>query len=481
METLVCEQCGGELEIVADGIGRCIYNPKHIQKIPKKSTKLFQEAQKLWFEEKDFDKALEVYERILFENPKESSAHWGVLLCKYGIEYVKDYSGEYLPTCHRIVQESILEDGEYKLALDYAESRTEKLKYQEKAELIDRYQKKIQNIAANEEPVDVFISFKALDENGIPTADSALADRLYNYMTKELRLRVFFSTISLEGKTGEFEPYIYAALRSAKVLILIASSPEYVNAVWVKNEWSRFLRMIPEYQKKTVTIAMTGQMTKEALPKQLQVFTASTLNEPEKEAMFCHYVDEYIGELKCSLQKENKANDSEFEKLVLQQQVMKLEEAERFLVIGEFKWAENRFTEVCTRLKNNSSAYWGRLKATLHVKNDSELSQMTIEDLGKEIDYILAVKYGDDEQKRKYQEIREECAKRYDFQQKVQHLQKEYDDNYEIFHKNMMAPRPKCQFISTQTRNELEQYYQLTAQIEKAEKKRQCKKEVTVV
>ena len=57
--------------------------------------------------------------------------------------------------------------------------------------------------------------------------------------------KVFFSKITLEGKLGiAYEPYIFAALQSSKVMVVISTKKEYANSPWVKNEWSRFLTLI---------------------------------------------------------------------------------------------------------------------------------------------------------------------------------------------------------------------------------------------
>ena len=38
----------------------------------------------------EFDKASGVYEAIVADFPEEAEAYWGLVLCKYGIEYVDD-------------------------------------------------------------------------------------------------------------------------------------------------------------------------------------------------------------------------------------------------------------------------------------------------------------------------------------------------------------------------------------------------------
>ena len=48
----------------------------------------------------------------------------------------------------------------------------------------------------------------------------------------------------------EYEPYIFAALNSAKIMLAFGTDYEYFNAVWVKNEWSRFLKLMAKDKEK---------------------------------------------------------------------------------------------------------------------------------------------------------------------------------------------------------------------------------------
>lgn len=82
---------------------------------------------------------------------------------------------------------------------------------------------------------------------------------------------MFFSRITLEDKTGaQFEPYIFAALHSAKVMLAIGSKPEYFGAVWVKNKWSRFLSLMKKDRSKLLIPCYKG-MDPYDLPEQLSV------------------------------------------------------------------------------------------------------------------------------------------------------------------------------------------------------------------
>jgi len=79
---------------------------------------------------------------------------------------------------------------------------------------------------------------------------SLIAQDIYDTLT-EKGYRVFFSRITLEDKLGvAYEPYIFAALNSAKVMLAIGTDYENYNAVWVKNEWSRFLKLMEKDKHK---------------------------------------------------------------------------------------------------------------------------------------------------------------------------------------------------------------------------------------
>jgi len=85
--------CGGNLE-VADNITVCECEYCGTQQtLPKTHDEviinLFNRANNLR-SKCEFDKAQEIYEKIVSSNPEESEAYWGIILCKYGIEYVED-------------------------------------------------------------------------------------------------------------------------------------------------------------------------------------------------------------------------------------------------------------------------------------------------------------------------------------------------------------------------------------------------------
>lgn len=250
-----CKICGGELNIErGQSIVECEYCGVK-QTLPRffdENVRLMYDRANNYLLHNEFDKAENIYNQILYTDKEDADAYWSLVLCKYGITYVKDPKTEkYVPTCNRTYYSSIFDDENYKKAIKYANEEKKAL-FEADAKTIDDIQHSIIAISRKEKPFDIFISYKETGANGGRTKDSIAAQDLYEKLTSE-GYKVFFSRITLEDKIGtEYEPYIYAALASSKVMITICSSRENIEAVWVKNEWSRFLAFAQKDITKTI-------------------------------------------------------------------------------------------------------------------------------------------------------------------------------------------------------------------------------------
>ncbi len=278
---LKCKMCGGQLAFrEGETVCTCEYCGTE-QTIPRLESErkagLYDRANHLR-RNNEFDKAEEIYEQILNEDPTDSEAYWGLVLCRYGVEYVEDtQNNKRVPTINRMQPISVYADGNYKSAIQYADMRQKKV-YEEEAGVIDEIQKKIRVISEQEEPYDVFICYKEADDMGRRAPDSVLANDLYHQLEQE-NLRVFFARITLEDKIGqEYEPYIYSALMSAKVMVVLGTKPEYFKAVWVKNEWSRYLALIKNGEKK-VLIPAYKDMDPYDLPEEFSNLQAMDMSK----------------------------------------------------------------------------------------------------------------------------------------------------------------------------------------------------------
>lgn len=276
-----CKMCGGELELQQDSnVAECLYcgsrqTVPHIEN--EKKLRLYSRAIQYRLDN-EFEKAYNAYESIISEKEDEAEAYWGLVLSEYGVEYVEDpATKKRIPTCHRTLVKSVTSNENYKLACKYADSES-RMMYEDEAEELDALQKKILTAAAKEDPYDVFICYKETDKDGQRTPDSVLAQEIYDELTKH-DFRVFFARITLEDKLGkDYEPCIYSALTSAKVMLMVTTDSDHCNAVWVKNEWKRYIEFMKSDSEK-VLIPVYRDISPYALPDEFSKLQAQDMSK----------------------------------------------------------------------------------------------------------------------------------------------------------------------------------------------------------
>ena len=316
----------------------------------------------------EFDKAQALYEQILEENPGDSEIYWSVILCKYGIEYVEE-AGKRVPTVNRTQTDSIFEDVHYQSALKYAMPEQSAV-YEAEAKRIEEIQKDILAISRKEEPFDIFICYKETDENGRRTLDSVLAAELYETL-QGAGFKVFFARITLEDKFGEaYEPYIFAALQSSKVMISVGTKPEHFEAVWVKNEWSRYLGLIKNGAKKTL-IPAYKDMDPYDMPKEFAHLQAINLGELGFQQDMLTGIRKIFATWEEST-KDASAND-ESDAFVNVDGLLN----RGFFSLEEKEWslAGECFDKVLKQDKTDVRAYLGKLLLDLKIPNRNELEK----------------------------------------------------------------------------------------------------------
>ncbi|MBO4694806.1 MAG: TIR domain-containing protein [Clostridia bacterium] len=340
-----CKMCGGELDILGnEHICKCPFcgTTQTIPEVDKEKTlALFNRATDL-LQAFEYDKASSIYEQINIYQGACAEAYWGICLCKYGVEYVEDpKTFRRIPTCHRINAFSILNDKEYLKAIELADSISKEY-YISEATYIDKVQKKIIDISRKEKPYDIFICYKETDDIGGKTEDSLIAEDIYNSLIRN-GYNVFFSKISLKDKIGqEYEPYIYAALNSATIMILIGTRKDYFNSPWVKNEWIRFFDMMNRNKK--YLIPCYKNMLPKDMPKELVNLQSINLGEIGFDYDLIRGINKLLPHKTDDGQKNN--GTESFEEKMIQ--------LKKYIKKGEFKLAENLCEELLLYNKNIS-------------------------------------------------------------------------------------------------------------------------------
>lgn len=426
MSIFKCKMCGGTLEISPnETVATCEYCGTQ-QTLPKlddeRRANLYDRANH-FRRNNEFDKAMGIYEKILNEDNSDAEAYWSLVLCRYGIEYVEDpATHKRVPTVNRAQFTSIFDDDNYKSALKYADSLQRSV-YEAEANTINEIQKGILAISAKEDPFDVFICYKESDSDGRRTPDSVLANELYHELTNE-GFKVFFSRITLEDKLGTaYEPYIFAALNSAKVMVVLGTKPEYFNAVWVKNEWSRYLALIKAGQKK-ILIPAYKDMDPYDLPEEFSHLQAQDMTK-------LGFMQDLIRGIKKITQVDAPKTTVVKETVVTETSAANaaplLKRA--FIFLEDKNWEEaNAYCEKVLDLEpENAQAYLGKLLADRRVSKLNDLSDRSIT-IEPNANYKKVMRFGDEKLKSEVTSVLD----RNDKQWEEERLAKAYQEAFDL-------------------------------------------------
>lgn len=421
MAVLKCKMCGGDLEITEGmSVCECEYcgtkqtiltsNDENMQNLFNRANTMRMKI--------EFDKAEQWYDKIIQADDTQAEAYWGLVLCKYGIEYVEDpVTYKRIPTCHRTSYESVLIDDNYKAALAHADVVQRSI-YEAEVKEIDRLQKEILAQSQKEEPYDVFICYKEKDENGDRTQDSVLANDIYHHLTQE-GYKVFYAAITLEDKLGSaYEPCIFAALNSAKVMLALGTKPEYFTAVWVKNEWSRYMKFMASDRSKML-IPCYRNMDAYDLPEEFAHLQAQDMSKIGFISDIVRGIQKVIPKAGVQNVVTTSAvatdNNSKVEPL--------LKRAFMFLEDGDWTSADEYCEKVLDIEPECAEAYLGKLMVELKIKNKE-----TLKDYGRPFDdfanYQKAIRFSNVSLKKEL----EDCIEFI----KIRNVEAEYQQSVEM-------------------------------------------------
>ncbi|MCI6357674.1 MAG: leucine-rich repeat protein [Erysipelotrichaceae bacterium] len=402
MSSFKCKMCGAELDVKeGQTVATCSYcGSKQTVANPNDERKknLFNRANSLRIN-CEFDKAILTYQSILSIFPNEPEAYWGLTLCKYGIEYVDDpITKTKKPTIHRMSFESLLKDSDYIRTLEYADVIA-KEEYEAEAKEIADIQKNILSISQKEEPFDIFICYKESDEKGKRTPDSVMAQEIYDKLIDK-GYKVFFSRVSLENKLGTmYEPYIFAALNSAKLMLVIGTKKQYFEAVWVKNEWSRFIDLM-QNRPDHYLIPCYKDMDAYEMPEEFLSFQAQDLSKLGFMQDLIRGIDKIMGKDIVATRTETKIITTDVNVNAL------LKRSEILIGDGDYDKADGLLEIVLNNDPINSQAYLLKLVIELELKNIDELKnqEVTLEGYSN---FQKAFNYANEEQRKRLKGINE--------------------------------------------------------------------------
>ena len=396
MAAIQCKICGGFIELTGgQALTECRYcgNQVTLPQVTDENHAAAFNRGNHFRRIGEFDKALAVYERIIQEDEGNAEAHWCSALCRFGIEYVKDpTTGEYLPTCHRASYDSFLEDVDYLAALAHADDAA-RAHYQRDAEKIAQVQRGILAVSQTEKPFDVFLCYKETDESGQRTRDSQLAQDVYYQLTDQ-SMRVFFARITLEDKPGtQFEPYIFAALNTAKVMVVIGTRPEHLSATWVRNEWSRYLAIMKR-DRSRLLIPCYRDMDPYDMPEQLSILQGYDMSRIGFIQDLVRGIRKVVGVEKSAAPTQQAAPAPTAAPAAPATEPL-LRRVALFLEDGDWQSADEYCERVLDTDPENAQAYLGKLMAALHVTRQEKLKDQA-QPFDGNPNYVKALRFADD-------------------------------------------------------------------------------------
>ena len=366
----------------------------------------------------------------LYEKPQNKTNYhllFQDILTSFGVVYVENYINENeierLPVFYK-------PEFPFKSIFDHPQFKNlQKGKNGEFAPYVDNYINKLTKIdsllqlieknknSKNRQVYDVFISYKG---GAAHIEDERRARDWYDVLTNQ-GYNVFFAPKSIE-KGEEWEPQIYNALYTAKVLILIcatkgADKSTYLQSPWVASEWRRFLNRRNDTNDNVVIISISfNGFTASELPNDLNGIQMFDSNTPGN-------TDEVLSKVKQYVQRNvsyTKINEQKIEKVELpKEEIRKIsfansrsvafkpseqslyETAVGLMEQHQFAKAKRRLDDIVTTNSNNYLANLAKLKCDFSLQVKDDISSQHFHDMKHveivTIDFLSAVAVAGDD------------------------------------------------------------------------------------
>ncbi len=243
-----------------------------------------------------FDDALNAYEKAAEADKTEPEAYFGMALSEFKVQYLKDETADpphLQPICHEISEKRFTENKNFQRALSLA-SGAQKEAYEKKGDEIDRIRSEFLRLKESGLDYDCFLCVKVSSEDGGTTQDSHEALKLYHYL-KERGYTPFYSEEEIKGRTGvDYEALILYALYTSECMLIVCSNEEYLQTKWVKNEYTRFAKMIVREGKEhdAITFVFRGKPI-ERLPGQDGKIQGIDLSKPDAYSRIEEYISSF--------------------------------------------------------------------------------------------------------------------------------------------------------------------------------------------
>lgn len=386
-----CKMCGGLIESDETRVCEC---PSCGGKILLPDTSevalLLNKGNKAYLN-KQFSEAAKHYRNIIADGNHLPEAYWCLALCNYKVSFEMDTKdGIAKPTISDMSPVLFTKDSNYLNAIKYSEGE-DKNYYEDLAERIVTVQKRYFNIIEKLNSFDVFISFKATDEDGNKTQSNTDARKLF-YILEKKGIKTFYSEITLQDVVGEdYEPYIYNALKTAKLMVLVADDLDQIESTWVKNEWMRFIKMMNEEGSSggRKFLSIFRDVNPGDFPDEFSNLQGIDLKQDPDFSITTDAILDILGKKTIDVEMNTSVTSPSAEN--------KANKIKALLEIGNYDEAKKQADSLVEEFVDFGEGYFLRLLAKRKVKKAEELYNLDPAYTCEETDFKNALKYGDNE------------------------------------------------------------------------------------
>lgn len=212
----------------------------------------------------EFEAAARSFDVVLDRCSSEAEAYYGRALCHYGVQFVEDPQGAgRYPRVRSHRGKPMAEMSDFVMACKLAEEPVRQ-RYQAEAAIIDDTLAKFRRLMQGSSRYDAVICGGYANGQECGGGDGEAARELYAALTAQ-GYRVF---LPCPGHDSDAE--MDHALATARLMLLVCSEPERVNAPWLRIEWIGFLDLMDEDERRSLVPLCYGGMGGEQLPEEFR-------------------------------------------------------------------------------------------------------------------------------------------------------------------------------------------------------------------
>jgi len=327
---------------------------------------------------RNFDVALTYYKRILMVDAKETAAHWGFLLSKYGVEISGRGDTYQHVIFHRLERELFTDDPSYETMVTYCPKEA-LYYYQGLSRIIAQQQQKMLAISQRQQPYDIYLNCTAAPG----TEDYMLANQV-GLALDQAGYRVFLPATMLSGVPQEDKNlYEMAIAEKAQAMIVVATASTDKDDARYLAAWKRFLAYRRQDAGRKMLSVFQG-IVPEQLPMELQPLQSIKCEGSNFRDEVLTKINEMFG---------RKNQDVSITRRILDY----LRQADDFLTEGNYNKAADLYRQVRELDAEEARAHWGLVCAATKNLTVPVFSDAT------STDYQRALQFAQGPQREQYQ------------------------------------------------------------------------------